>query len=57
MDRYTYITQTKNACVYVDYKKRKTKIVGNKYIYFHSGIFPYHEPQYYRKLKRKSGVY
>lgn len=31
---------TENSCIYVNYKLRKTKIIGIKNIYYYNGIYP-----------------
>ena len=40
------------ATVYVDYRKRKTKVVTRKNIYIHEGVYPFHNPDYSRRMKR-----
>jgi hypothetical protein len=52
MTNYKLVGKSEYAIIYVDYDKNLTKIVGNKYIYLHKGIYPYHNPEYIRRYKR-----
>lgn len=38
--RWKYVMDTKNSCIYVDYAKKVTKIVGTKRVYYYKGVYP-----------------
>lgn len=48
--RWVHIGSTGLSDIFVDYSKRKTKVVSNRYIYIHDGIYPYHDPDYSRRF-------
>lgn len=50
--RWKFVGETKYAKVYVDHSFNMTKIETFKYIYYHDGIYPYHNPDYNRKFRR-----
>lgn len=45
------IGQTGKAKIYVDYNKKKTKIISNKKVYIHQGIYPFHNYEPIRRFK------
>jgi hypothetical protein len=51
-NRWKYVGKTEYATIYIDYKSKTTKIVTNKHIYFHNGIYPSHNPDYTRRFKK-----
>ena len=50
--RWKYIGETDKATIHVDYRTNTTKIETLKYIYYHKGIYPFHNPDYTRKYKK-----
>ena len=40
VNRWRFVTETLNSTIFVDYRARKTKIVGNKKVYYYDGIYP-----------------
>ena len=53
MNRWKYITKTDYATVYVDYGHRMTKMETLKYTYYHNGIYPVHNPEYTKRLRKR----
>lgn len=37
---WTYLMDTESSTIFIDYRKRMTKVIGIKYIYIYEGIFP-----------------
>ena len=47
---WKFVGETPYATIFVNYTKKKTKVVTFKYTYYHDGIYPYHNPDYHKKF-------
>lgn len=50
--RWKYIGSTEYSRVFVDHRLKMTKVEGKRFIYYHKGIYPFHNPEYTRRFVR-----
>lgn len=50
--KWKYIGKTNNSKIFVDYRHDITKIETIKYVYYHDGIYPYHNPDFKKRYKK-----
>lgn len=50
--RWKKVGETQYANIYVDYNKKKTKIVTSKFTYIHEGVYPFHNYDSVKRYRR-----
>jgi len=49
---WKYVGSTANARIFVDYYRHKTRIETKSAIYFHNGIYPFHDSDIIKKINK-----
>ena len=48
---WKFVMDLENSSIYVNYSRRRTKIIGTKFVYYYNGVYPNIDYNTRRKFK------